>query len=173
MGAGEGRGVALVLGVGGLEGLLAAVARLPQPARPFQVVAGLGQGRGCLVDAGLGLGDHRILQRQLLLDRGQRRLLRRQLRLRLRQLGAVVAVVDPDKRVARLDHLVVGDQHRRHRALDLRAERRGVALHIGVVGGLEEPVDGPPPVAEIAGGGDGGQGRNDDDGLAHGGQPGG
>ena len=61
--------------------------------------------------------------------------------------GADVTIIEPDQQLPGVDPLIVGDQDFGDEAGNVRRDRRDVAADIGVVGTLEEAVDGPPIVA--------------------------
>ena len=63
-------------------------------------------------------------------------------------LGRVVAGIDPEQEVARLDRAVVVDVDRRHVARDLGADDDDVSLDVGVVGG-DVLAALPPHVAAV------------------------
>jgi hypothetical protein len=98
-------------------------------------------------DAGLGLGDHRVLQAPDRVEIGERRLLAGDGGHRLRQRGAIVAVVELHQEIAGTDGLVVGDHDLGDQPGDLRRDDGDIAADIGIVGALDEAAHGPPMVA--------------------------
>jgi hypothetical protein len=88
--------------------------------------------------------DHRVLQQFLLLDVLDRRLGRRDARLRLLELGAVIVVDHLDQEVAGLDPLEIMDRHTADIARNFGGERREVGLQIGVLGALSSRRPHPP-----------------------------
>ena len=117
----------------------------------------LGEGEG-----GFGVHDvgARGLDLRLLLHDGG--LVALELGHRLVEIGLgfgdrdlVVGIVDGRDHVARLDRLVVGDEHRRDEPRHLGGDGDLVGLQEGVVGRLLEAADRPPMPAIIAAGGTG------------------
>lgn len=67
------------------------------------------------------------------------------LRHRLRERGAVVAVIDLQKQRTGLDRLVVGDRELGDGAADLGRDRRDARVDKSVIGRFEMPCMQPPP----------------------------
>ncbi len=111
---------------------------------------GAGQGGAGLVERGALFGDLALGGDDIGLAGGDGG--------RLLVHGRLVGrAVDLDQGLARLDHLVVGDQHLVDIALDLRRDRHLVGLQVGVVGALDEAAVHPPGEQEDS------DGAQDDD----------
>ena len=98
----------------------------------------------------LGLGDRGLLRLDLLADTRDRRLLGGEFVARGVDRQPIVAVVDAGDHLAGMHIGVVGDVDGRDIAGDLGGERRGIGVHIGVVGGDDVAADREPVVAEPA-----------------------
>ncbi|MET4686439.1 hypothetical protein ABIA13_000884 [Sinorhizobium fredii] len=96
---------------------------------------------------GFGLADQGMLKLGLGIDIDAARFGRLDIGDRLRQPGAVVAIVDAEQHVTGPDGLVVVDLDRRDVAGNLRGERGDVAAHIGVVGRCRAARTSPGPSA--------------------------
>ena len=137
----------LVVGVRLLETLQRAELVVRQAAIAIDIVFGTGD-FGCgRRQLSLGLGDHCLLQATGRVEIGERGLLPGDAGDRLRQRGAIVAVVEPDQKIAGMDLLVVGDRDISDESRHLRRDHGDVPADIGVVGALDETPDGPPVMA--------------------------
>ena len=96
------------------------------------------------VDIGLGRADGRLLQELSCREARERRLPLRHDRGRAVDRGPEVAIIEFDEHLPRAHMIIVRNQDLRDETGDMRRDRRDVATHIGVVGGLEEASDAPP-----------------------------
>ena len=95
------------------------------------------------IDRCLGGVDHRLLNLELGLLADDRGLCRRDIGLGLVERDLEVALVDPGERLARVDTLIVADQHVAQVARNLGGNGGVVSLYIGVVGRDQILADGP------------------------------
>jgi len=114
---------------------------------------GLGHG-----DGAFRLGDTRLLEKLARLQILDRRVRAEHVRFGLRDMGLILVIVDLHQQVAFLHRLEVLDRDLADIAIDLGADRRDIAAHIGVVGGL--PHAGADP-AVPSGDDEGGNRRRD------------
>src|ERR1700733_14507882 len=136
----------LMVSVRLLKALLGAKLILRQAAIPLDIVlraADLCRGSGQL---GLCLRDHRFLQPANGLEIRQCGLLPGDCGNRLRQRGAVVAIIQLHQQIAGVHRLIVGDRNVRNEPGHLWRDYRHVAADIGIVRALDEPSHGPPMV---------------------------
>ena len=113
-------------------------------------------------DSRLRLRDDRVLQIPRGIEIGQRGLLNGNGGLGLRQRGAIIAVVQLEQQIARVNLLVVGHGKLRNETGDFRRDHRHVAADIGVVRAFDETSDRPPVVGEF-GDADSGEGDQRDE----------
>ncbi len=154
---GHRRGGARAIGRGLLQALLRTKVRRREFLRAIEfqrraLLIGLGalhlRARGA--DLRRGLRDDGALRLDLPADARDRRLLRRDLGLGGVDRVAIVAVVEPDEQVARMDEGVVGDRDLGDVAGDFGRDDRRIGADIGVVGADEEAPFDEPIIGEIA-----------------------
>ena len=87
------------------------------------------------------VGELQGLLRLQLGDRGLRAL---HFRAGLREPRVVVARVEPDQHLVRMDELVVVHQHVRDEAVHLRRHHGHIAAHVRIVGRFDEAADEEP-----------------------------
>ena len=95
-------------------------------------------------DLGFGLRDHRILQAAGRVEIGESSLLASNRRIRLRQCGAVIPVIELDQQIPGVHRLIVRDRDLYDEAGDFRRDHRNLPADIGIIGALDEATDGPP-----------------------------
>ena len=107
----------------------------------------------CRGDLGFGLRDHRFLQATGRVEIGESGLLGGNRRIRPRQSGAIIPVVEFDQQIPGAHCLIVGDCDLGDETGDFRRDYRHVAADIGIVGALDETPDRPPLMAVPCGAG--------------------
>ncbi len=120
--------------------------------RGVALVVLVGESEVRLLDADRGAGgvDHRLLRVERSLFGGDRRLGSRDVGLGLLEGDPEISIINPGQRLARLDGLIVADEHGADVARDFGRNRRVVRLDIGVVRRDLESANRPIFPAEIA-----------------------
>ena len=141
----DARAIAQMLGFRLVEPRLGNEAARRQLAKARQVERGTMGLRLGAAQRGHRLLDDRTLLREAACQVVEHRAARGDAGGRLVYARAVVAVVDREQDVPRLDRLVVADRDCGDIAADLRADRGDIALHVGVAGGGRTQGGDPSP----------------------------
>ena len=116
---------------------------LGQRLLAFQLLARLDLlcGGGSLL--GLGLGDGRVLQLDLVGEIVERSLRAQDASLGLRHLGLIIGGIDLDQEIAGPDVLEIVQRNAEHLTGDPAAEPGQIGADIGVIGGLDNRASNP------------------------------
>ena len=146
------RSCLLVEGCGAFRVLAGAI--VGEGERAVAIGVDLGETRLCCpgIEIGIRLLDRRLLQFVFGLQTGERRLALLEDGLGMIGGRACVAIIQPHQQLAGVNKFVVFHRHLGDEPGDVGRDRRHVTADIGVVGALEEAVDGPPVVAISRGG---------------------
>ena len=151
MAAGHGGGAAVAVGLGGIQFLLRAIARLHQLQRAVVVGQGahlirLGGGKlalGCQ-QLRLGLADGGVLRIRLARKAGDSGVLRGDFARCGIDGQLIIAIIDAGEQVSSLDKGIFGGGHGGDIARDFCRQYRDIRLHIGIVRGDEKTPDREP-----------------------------